>query len=110
MPGKRRSRNDPAFHGPEPFCILAPRTAVWVEVGQPVLPRCPSSLVCVALMTKSTTNDLSSTIEGTSIEQCNMALHLKVIDFESDAQEQHESCRGFSNFEDAFALSANDYR
>jgi hypothetical protein len=38
-------------------------------------------------------------------EQCNIALHLKVIDSESDAQEQHESCRRFFNFEYAFPIS-----
>jgi hypothetical protein len=39
-----------------------------------------------------------------------VALHLEVIDLESDAQEQHEGCGGFFYLKDAFPVPAKDYR
>jgi hypothetical protein len=38
-----------------------------------------------------------------------VAPHVKVIDLESDPQEQRESGRGFFNLQDAFSISANDH-
>jgi hypothetical protein len=52
-----------------------------IERGQPVSPRFFMPPACMTLMTKSTTSDLNSTIEGISMSH--IALHLKVVDLES---------------------------